>query len=294
MYRDGASDALLETPVDVVRSELRLASKSRNHPDLLTLESIKTCDDIADFISTRGWWTPHLVELFSKTTVARISLSLSIDPPEGPFLYTKAFFKQGDFACLASLSFARVPLSHSDLLSLRLLPRLTTLNLAATGVSSQHLLHLITHAEMLQDLNISSNSLVTDESRVLLSALPQLQVLHLRDTSITMSCLRHLVYSLPSTCRLITVPQACLDYLNHRSQHYCQQIPAGYIQDPRHVSDLTIPLLKRNLDLHKKFNRDLVVGSGKAAMVEKLMGILCGRVADGCIAKRIGRETSQA
>jgi hypothetical protein len=101
--------------------------------------------------------------------------------------------------------------------------------------------------------------------------------------------MRLLVYALPPTCRFVTVPQGCLDYLNDRSKYYCQSIPTGYIQDPRHVPSLTLPVLKKNLELHKKFNRDITVGGGKVEMVERLMGILCGRIADTGIAKRVGR-----
>ena len=243
------------------------------------------------FLSLGGWWTPELLDIFRTEPVTDISLTSSVHRPDESAGLVGRFFQQGCFTRLTRVSLASISLSHTDLSALRLLPAVSSLNLASTGIDTYHLLHMISHAHTLRDLNLSSNLKVTDDSRVPLSALPRLSNLYLRDTGLTMPCLRLLVYALPSTCRFVTVPQGCLDYLNDRSRFYCQSIPAGYIQDPRHVPHLTVPVLRKNLELHKRFNRDIIIGGGKAELVEKLMGLLCGRIADGGIAKRIGRGT---
>ena len=165
-----------------------------------------------------------------------------------------------------------------------------SLDLARTGISTLHLLHLITHAPTLRELNISSNPSIMDDSRVPLSALPRLVFVHLRETAITMPCLRLLVYALPSKCRFVTLPQGCLNYLNDRNRHYSVSLPAGYAEDPRHVANLPLALLKKNLELHKKCNQGIALSGSKSELVHRLMSILCGRVADGCISKRIGRS----
>jgi hypothetical protein len=196
---------------------------------------------------------------------------------------------QGKFARLSSLCITGTPLSHLDLAHLRLLPALTSLSLSSTNLSTLHLLHLVTHAANLRDLNISMNPSITDDARVPLSALTALASLHLRGTSITIPCLRLLVYAMPSACRFITLPQECLNYLNARSQRYRVDIPVGYVQDPRDVPNMTLTNLKKNLELHKAVNGDIATGGTKVEVIERLMGVLCGRVADGRIARRVGR-----
>ncbi|KAH0543988.1 hypothetical protein FGG08_001755 [Glutinoglossum americanum] len=272
----------------LVVAALERLPNAQDHPDLRKIGRLKTSEDISKLLSAHGWWTPSLIEMFAESTVVTISL-LSSTGSLNPSLLLEGFFRQGKFAHLSSLCITGTPLSHQDLAHLRLLPSLAILNLVSTSLSTIHLLHLVTHAANLRDLNISSNPLITDDARVPLSALTALTSLHLRGTSITIPCLRLLVYAIPSTCRFITLPQGCLYYLNTRSRRYCMDIPVGYVQDPREVPNMTLSSLKRNLELHKGANGDIAIGGTKAEAVERLMRVLCGRVADGKIARRVGR-----
>ncbi|KAH0558804.1 hypothetical protein GP486_004558 [Trichoglossum hirsutum] len=286
-------DSPFETTFDKLRlsviATLERLPIAQDHPDLRKVGRLKTSEDVSKLLSTRGWWTPSLVNVFADSPVATMSLSSSVGSLNPPCALTERLFRQGKFAHLSSLCITGTPLSHLELAHLRLLPALASLNLASTNLSPLHLLHLVTHAASLRDLNISSNPSITDDARVPLSALTALTSLYLRDTSITIPCLRLLVYALPLACRFITLPQGCLHYLNTRSKRYCVDIPIGYVQDPRDVPNMTLSNLKRNLELHKAANGDIATGGTKTEVAERLMGVLCGRVADGRIARRVGR-----
>ncbi|KAI9844491.1 MAG: hypothetical protein M1837_005574 [Sclerophora amabilis] len=280
---------LLDSFHTLVLNTLKTAIKSRDHPALSKLSELTSSDDIAKLVSSHGWWTPTLLSLFSDKPVSTISLSSSIGQLGNPRPYLQTFFQQGSFLHLTSLSLAGMKLSHEDISLLRLLPALGSLDLSSTCIATSHLLHLITHSPTLHDLNISSNDSINDDARIPLSAFSKLSSLHLRGTSITTSCLRLLVYALPRSCRFVTVPQETLDHLNCRSRRYCSSIPMGYVQDPRQVPNLTVVALKKNLELHRKVNSDVALGGNKVDMVERLMSILCSRVADGLIIKRVGK-----
>ncbi|KAI9868445.1 MAG: hypothetical protein M1813_005889 [Trichoglossum hirsutum] len=286
-------DSPFESAFDKLRLSVITALErlpvAQDHPDLRKVGRLKTSEDISKLLSTRGWWIPTLIGNFADSPVATMSLSSSVGSLNPSCSLTERLFRQGKFTHLSSLCITGTPLSHLELTHLRLLPALASLNLASTNLSTLHLLHLATHAASLQDLNISSNPSITDDARVPLSALTALTSLYLRDTSITIPCLRLLVYALPLACRFITLPQGCLHYLNTRSRRYCVDIPVGYVQDPRDVPNMTLGNLKKNLELHKAANRDIATGGTKAEVVERLMGVLCGRVADGRIARRVGR-----
>jgi hypothetical protein len=286
-------DSPFESAFDKLRlsviSTLERLPNAHGHPDLRKVGRLKTSEDISKLLSAHGWWTPSLIRTFADSPVASMSLSSSIESSNPSFSLLEGFFRQGKFAHLSSLCITGTPLSHLDLAHLRLLPALASLDLTSSSLSALHLLHLVTHAATLRDLNISLNPSINDDARVPLSALSVLTSLHLRGTSVTIPCLRLLVYALPSACRFITLPQGCLHYLNTRSRRYCVDIPVGYVQDPRDVPNMTLNNLKRNLELHKAANRDIATGGTKIEVVERLMGVLCGRVADGRIARRVGR-----
>ncbi|KAL2356048.1 hypothetical protein BJ546DRAFT_588422 [Cryomyces antarcticus] len=282
-----------ETSFDRLRldvlNKLEQHHKAQDHPDLQKVRSATTSDDLAKLLSNHGWWTPFVLGLFTDKPVQEISLSRSVDALSSPSPYLAQLFRQGTFAQLSNLDLSGIPLSLNDVSLLRLLPRLVSLNIANTSATDHHLLHLATHAARLTHLNLSNNAAIDDDCRVPLTALHKLGSLYLRGTGITVPCLRLLVYALPPECRFVTLPQPCLDQLNAREKRYCAAIPAGYVQDPRQVPNLTLAMLKRNLELHKEANRDVQLTGSKVDLVDRLMGLLCARVADGRIAKRVGK-----
>jgi hypothetical protein len=224
----------------------------------------------------------------SSTSITAITLSKSLHALVSTSEALKTFLRQDCFNNLSTLVLSRVKLSLEDISYLRLLP-LATLDLAACGITTFHLLHLATHAPTLERLNICSNPGVDDDARVPLSALTKLKSLSFRDTSITLPCIRLLVYRVPSECRFMTVPSSILEYLNSNRRRYSTRIPDFYASDPRQIPDMTVEVLKKNLELHKKVNRDIVVTGSKAEMVARLTSILCNRIADEKVAGRIGR-----
>jgi len=261
-------------------------------PDVAEIENLRKPDDIAALLSRRGWWTADILELFGQTSIAELSLSktLSTSSFTASTTVLGAFLRSPiGFECLQTLSLSKVSLSLKGIACLRMLPCIKALDLAATRLTTQHLLHLAIHADTLERLNIAMNPTIDDDARVPLSALGHLRTISLRDTSITLPCLRLLVYALPQGCRFMTLPSATLEYLNSRTRRYCVQIPQDYCSDPRQIPELNVAVLKRNLELHKRSNSDVTITGSKVEMVTRLSGILCNRVADEKIASRVGR-----
>lgn len=103
--------------------------------------------------------------------------------------------------------------------------------------------------------------------------------------------LRRLVLNdLSQSCRLFSIPSHCIDHLNTRQQRYLVDIPTGYVDDPNNVAEMTMPNLKKNLELHAKANRDVQVTGTKVELVNRLSVILSNRIADLKIVKVLGRS----
>lgn len=66
-------------------------------------------------------------------------------------------------------------------------------------------------------------------------------------------------------------------------------IPTGYVQDPTQVAAMTMPNLKKNLELHSKVNKDVQVTGTKVELVNRLTVILSNRRADSGIVEVLGR-----
>jgi hypothetical protein len=108
-----------------------------------------------------------------------------------------------------------------------------------------------------------------------------------------MPALRRLVFeNLPKGCRLLSVPGYAIEFLNNRHEKYCVEIPSGYITDPAKVENMTLPVLKRNLELHAKFNKDVQVTGTKIELVHRLRALLSNRNADERIIEVLGRGPS--
>lgn len=188
------------------------------------------------------------------------------------------------------ITFRNTPLLNDDLASLRLLSSLAEIDISGTGVGTQSLHHLVCHRHSLKRLNLSHNLSIDDDSRVALSALPHLSALYLRGTSFTMPGLRRLVSNdLHKSCRLLSIPAHCIDHLNTRKERYMVDIPTGYVQDPTRVGEMTMPNLKKNLELHSKVNKDVQVTGTKVELVNRLAVILSNRRADSGIVEVLGR-----
>ena len=252
------------------------------------IRSARSSKEIAKILSERGWWSPLLLGFFVDKPVDEILLSHSIDRGH-PTAYLAQLFRMGAFARLLRLDISHVSLSLHDISLLRLLPRLSSLDISSTNATNHHLLHLATHEGSLRDLNVSGNVAINDDCRVPLTVLSKLQTLHLRGTEVTVPCLRLLVYALPINCRFVTLPLHCLNFLNNRHRHYCTAIPVGYVEDPRKVPNLALPMLKKNLELHKKANADILTTGNKVDLMDRLSSLLCARIADGRVIRRVGR-----
>lgn len=102
--------------------------------------------------------------------------------------------------------------------------------------------------------------------------------------------LRRLVLNdLHQSCRLLSIPAHCIDHLNTRKERYMVDIPTGYVQDTTQVAAMTMPNLKKNLELHSKVNKDVQVTGTKVELVNRLGAILSNRAADLRIVEVLGR-----
>lgn len=252
------------------------------------IRSARSSKEIARILSERGWWSPLLLGFFVDKPADEIMLSCSIGLRDHPTVYLTQLFRMGAFAQLLRLDISHISLTPHDISLLRLLPRLSSLDISFTNATTHHLLHLATHERSLKDLNLSGNADINDDCRVPLSVLSKLQALHLRGTAVTVPCLRLLVYALPTDCRFITLPLHCLNFLNNRHRQYCTAIPVGYAEDPRKAPHLALSMLKKNLELHKRANANILTTGSKADLVERLSSLLCARVADGRVIRRVG------
>lgn len=66
-------------------------------------------------------------------------------------------------------------------------------------------------------------------------------------------------------------------------------IPEGYVQDPARVDALTSEALKKNLEFHRKANKDIRISGSMSELNNRLSVILSNRIADSKIIRAIGK-----
>ncbi|KAL7276272.1 hypothetical protein RUND412_000738 [Rhizina undulata] len=284
-------------PGNPIYEKLRKELVAKDFNELLRLLRSESVNEAANLIDKKGAWSPELVEIFRDTNIETFDLSSPASPfgtfiPHIPPARTlEVFFQQNTFLNLKSLNLRNTPINNDDVALLRLLPALVNIDLTNTGIDTQALHHLVCHRHNLKIMHIAHNSGIDDDARVALSAFRHLEALYLRGTSFTMPGLRLLATKhLADSCRLMSIPAGCIEYLNNRTDKYALEIPSGYVQDASLVGSLTAPNLKRNLELHAKFNKDVVITGGKADMVGRLVGLLQARNADERIVGLLGRK----
>lgn len=231
-------------------------------------------------------------------------LTLDLSSPSASSFSTPKFqasqllaplFVQHRFTALTTVLLRNTFVSADDVALLRVLPALATLDLCATGLTNPALYHLVCHGRTLASLNIANNEDISDEVRPVFAALPRLAALYLRGTGFSLPALRLLVsHSLPAGCRLLSMPAPAIHHLNSLHTKYCVDIPDGYIADPAQLesgdSSSGVQVLKKNLGLHAKYNRDVLVSGSKADLVHRLRALLLGRQADLKLISVLGRQ----
>lgn len=235
--------------------------------------------------------------MFGVTDITTLNLSTQAPPPgefklREPQQFTLGpLFAQGKFEKLTTLTLHNTALSDDDVAHLRVLPALESLDLRATGISNQALHHLVCHRHTLTTLNISLNSRITDDARIILKAFPNLAALFLRGTSFTLTGVRTLALDdLNEGCRLLSLPAPVLEFIARRD---VVEIPAGYISDPdpEKIANMTLPNLKKNLQFHSKTNnKDIQVTGTKPELVRRLTAVLRNYAADRRILEILGRK----
>lgn len=263
---------------------------TKTFDELISLVVKDAAQDAANLITKNDCWTPELLDCFRASKLTSLELS-SQAARFGEFVIREPFseivkklFQQDQFSNLTVISFRNTQLSNDDVAFLRILSHLESLDLTGTGVGTQSLHHLVCHRHTLKRLNLSYNPLIDDDARVALSAFPNLAGIYLRGTSITMPGLRRFVQGvLPQSCRLLSIPEQCINYLTTQQEKYMIDIPEGYVQDPARVDALTLSALKRNLEFHGKANKDIHVTGTKAELSNRLFVILSNRIADSKI-----------
>jgi hypothetical protein len=286
--------------------------------DLSTLNAKTDAErfqEVADYISKEGCssslrpaeqsvadiiheelWTPALLSCFANTSIEKLDLSSPASfgdfsiPELSASELLAPLFTQHCFTKLTTLNLRNRALSSDDIALLRLLPSLTTLDLCATGIRNMALYNLVCHRHTLTTLNIANNEGITDEARFVFGPLYKLKALFLRGTNMSMPALRQLVANdLAKECRLLSIPSHAIETMNNLQEKYAVDIPAGYIEDPTKVDHVTVPVLKRNLELHAKFNKDVQVTGTKVELIHRLKVLLGNRQADMRIMSVLGR-----
>jgi hypothetical protein len=213
-------------------------------------------------------------------------------PKIPPAQLVASLFAQHCFVKLTTLNLRNNTLSSDDIALLRVLPSLTALDLCATGITNMALYHLVCHRHTLTTLNITNNEKITDEARFVIRPFYNLTALFLRGTNMSMPALRRLVLDdLAKGCRLLSIPAHAIDTINHWNEKYAVEIPAGYIEDPTKVDYVAVPVLKKNLELHAKFNKDVQVTGTKVELIHRLKVLLGNRYADMRLISVLGRAS---
>ncbi|KAA8909793.1 hypothetical protein FN846DRAFT_905447 [Sphaerosporella brunnea] len=301
---EGAGAGNSAKPVSALKTAFQPGNEIRKYleahdVDAKELASMVDCDkiqEVADIISKKELWTPSLVSCFADSMIEKLDLNLPASsdgfsiPEFPPAELLAPLFAQRRFTKLTTLNLRNNILSTDDIALLRLLPSLTTLDLCGTGITNMALYNLVCHRHTLTSLNISNNQGITDEARFVFRPLYRLTALFLRGTNISMPALRRLVIDdLPKGCRLLSIPAHAIETINNMQEKYAADIPAGYIEDPSKVEHATMPVLKRNLELHAKFNKDVQVTGTKVELVHRLKALLGNRYSDMRIVAVLGR-----
>jgi len=202
-------------------------------------------------------------------------------------------FSPNRFLKLSTIALRDRSVSSDDIALLRVLPSLAVLDLTGTGISNLALHYLVCHRHTLTTLNISNNPEINDEARLIIRPLHRLQALYLRGTNMSMPALRRLVADdLAKGCRLLSIPAHAIETINSLDEKYYPEIPAGYIEDVGKVDAISVSALKRNLELHARRNKDILVSGTKSELVHRLKTILANRQADLKIISILGRVKS--
>ncbi|KAG0635684.1 hypothetical protein HOY80DRAFT_892629 [Tuber brumale] len=268
---------------------------------LIELVEEDAAQGVADLVTKKSCWSPELLDSFCGSELRLLDLSTPssspseiLIPDKPPTLILRSLYQQDQFSALTTLSLRNTQLSNNDLSLLMLLTSLADLDISNTGLGVHSLHHIVCHHKTLVQLNLSHNQGMDDDCRVPLAALPGLARVYLRGTNISMPGLRRLVTgALPGNCRLLSLPNHCITYLNNRESHYSMDIPDSYAHDPKKLENMNLPELKRNLQLHSRANNEILLTGSKSELFNRLNNILQSRLADMRILKMLGREERQ-
>ncbi|KAG0132913.1 hypothetical protein HOY82DRAFT_605361 [Tuber indicum] len=269
--------------------------------ELVELVEGDAAQRVADLVTKKNCWSPELLDSFRRSGLRLLDLSTPSSSPseilipnKPPTLILRSLYQQDQFSALTTLSLRNTQLSNNDLSLLMLLTSLADLDISNTGLGVHSLHHIVCHHKTLVQLNLSHNQGMDDDCRVPLAALPKLVRVYLRGTNISMPGLRRLVTgALPGNCRLLSLPNHCITYLNNRESHYSMDIPDSYAHDPKKLENMNLPELKRNLQLHSRANSEILLTGSKSELFNRLNNILQSRLADARIVKMLGREERQ-
>lgn len=185
------------------------------------------------------------------------------------------------FASLTRLSFANTSFKDSDVAFLRFIPDLQEINLSKTSITSEAVFYLVPHKTSLKMLNIAQNEKVDDTALRAFKFLSNLEKLFLRGTKIDRNGLLDIISNRsPSTFRLGSIPESCIEYLSTRGKKYCVDIPKEYLSNPSSVRMASYESLKKNLEIHRKVNPAIPTGGSKIALEGRLSEILRMRADD--------------
>ncbi|KAJ7765517.1 hypothetical protein DFH07DRAFT_1015341 [Mycena maculata] len=208
------------------------------------------------------------------------------------------FGKPNRSSSLTKLSFADTPVQDFDLVHIKHLPSLITLNLNNTGIGNEAFASRLGRrllTEMLfaySPLSIATNPKIDDDAVPAILLLSGLSFLTTLDTSIDMPGLRHLAKTILYERRSIEIsksqsPASATLTVHLGSRHLLKPDPP-LITDPTAVSELSAAALKRNLAAHAICNPDVATAGTKPEILERLRNILEMRKMDLLVREMMG------
>ncbi|KAI0648655.1 hypothetical protein C8Q79DRAFT_461996 [Trametes meyenii] len=260
-----------------------------------------THQNILDALAVEGHITDQVLRLFCSSEVECLDLAASMADEDGLNLGARDLLRvlstTDSFLFLEELNFAGVALNDADILYFNRLPRLSRLWLSNTGIGNEAMYHLVALKRSLEELDLSLNLDISDDSVPPLICLRKLCFLSLSETKITISGMRRLAvmsrarvasHDDPRCDLQVDPPREVEEYLDDLDSEYLLYPTPPLITVPDAVPDLTVAALKRNLAAHADCNPKILASGTKAEMIERLSGILRAREGDLAVKAVLG------
>ncbi|KAI0636314.1 hypothetical protein C8Q77DRAFT_1192066 [Trametes polyzona] len=266
-----------------------------------------THQNVVDILAVEGRLTAPILRLFRTSEVECLDLVTSMSDEGGLNLGARDILRTlsvpDSFLFLQELNFSGVRLDDTDALCFNRLPRLSRVWLNKTGIGNEAIYHMIALKRSLEELDISFNTTIDDDTVPALLRMRKLQFVSLVRTSVSMVGMRRLALASfradDEECLQVDPPRAVEDYLDcefparlsctsFTANAYIPAIEGEYLMQPHPplvvspaaVSQLSVSALVRNLSAHAACNPRISAKGTKEELVDRLTQILQVREGD--------------